>query len=129
MTAEEEAVMENLADVLNMESSPLVKKTNERLPAAQVGAALLNRDLGKDPTLVFQMLGAQESDRDEFKAIVDETVAELLENGADQETLAAVDRRFSVELSNGDPSRGLAFAEDVTTRCATTATDRLSDGI
>ena len=41
MTAEEEAVMENLADVLNMESSPLVKKTNERLPAAQVGAALL----------------------------------------------------------------------------------------
>ena len=120
MTAEEEAVMENLADVLNMESSPLVKKTNERLPAAQVGAALLNRDLGKDPTLVFQMLGAQESDRDEFKAIVDDTVAELLENGADQETLAAVcqNRRFSVELSNGDPSRGLAFAEDVTTRWA-----------
>ena len=66
------------------------------------------------------MLGAQESDRDEFKAIVDETVAELLENGADQETLAAVcqNRRFSVELSNGDPSRGLAFAEDVTTRWA-----------
>ena len=44
MTAEEEAVMENLADVLNMESSPLVKKTNERLPAAQVGAALLCAD-------------------------------------------------------------------------------------
>lgn len=66
------------------------------------------------------MLGAQESDRDEFKAIVDETVAELLENGADQETLAAVcqNRRFSVELSNGDPGRGLAFAEDVTTRWA-----------
>lgn len=57
MTAEEEAVMENLADVLNMESSPLVKKTNERLPAAQVGAALLNRDLGKDPTLVFPDAG------------------------------------------------------------------------
>ena len=46
--------------------------------------------------------------------------AHLLENGADQETLAAVcqNRRFSVELSNGDPSRGLAFAEDVTTRWA-----------
>lgn len=120
ITEEEEAVMENLADVLGMESSPYIQKMNERLPAAQAVVGLLNRDLGKDPTLIFQMLGADDGDEDEFKAIVDETIAEILENGVDQESLAAIcqNRRFSVELGNDNPSRGLSFAEDAITRWA-----------
>ena len=120
ITEEETAVLENLADVLNMEGSPLMQKMNERLPAAQGGAALVNRQLGKDPTLVFQLLGAADGDGDEFKAIVDEAIAETLENGVNGEALAAIcqNRRFSVELNNGDPSRGLSFAEDAITRWA-----------
>lgn len=78
------------------------------------------------------MLGAQESDRDEFKAIVDETVAELLENGADQETLAAVcqNRRFSVELSQRRSQPRIGFRGGCDNALgARRRRDRLSDGI
>lgn len=120
ITAEEEAVMENLADVLGMESSPYIQKMNERLPAAQAVVGMLNRELGREPTLIFQMLGADDGDKDEFKAIVGETIAEIVENGVDAEALAAVcqNRRFAVELGRDDPSRGLSFAEDAITRWA-----------
>lgn len=88
---------------MNDESSPLQRMFREQLPEASVSMTTDWNPEGKT-ALRFTGMSINESDKDTFKAICDEALAELLENGVNEEVLNGilVSKRFEelMELDN-----------------------------
>ena len=97
-------VLDYVGTYMNDESSPLQRIAKEKLPEAEISMETTWEAEGKD-ALVFNCSAIDAADKDTFKAVCDEALAELLENGVNEEVLNAIliSKRF-FELMKLDSS-------------------------
>ncbi len=79
-------VLDYVCNYMNDESSPLQRMMNDRLPEAVVSMTTSWDPEGK-VAIVFNANSIDEADKDTFKEICDAALAELLENGVNEEVL------------------------------------------
>ncbi len=79
-------VLDYICHYMNDESSPLQRLMQERLPEADASMSTSWDPEGK-AALVYKASSINESDKDTFKTICNEAMAQLLENGVDEEVL------------------------------------------
>ena len=79
-------VLDYVCRYMNDESSPLQRLFQERLPEAEVSMTTSWDPDGKT-ALVYKATAINEADKDTFKTTCDEALAQLLENGVDEEVL------------------------------------------
>ncbi len=85
-----------LTDLLTHESSPLTEAVRKALPKATLSAGV---DITvPDPYIVFMLEGVDAADMEAFKAIVDEQLPTIAEEGIDADVIDAV--MASIEFSN-----------------------------
>ena len=97
-------VLSYVCAYMNDESSPLQRIAKERLPEAEISMTT-SWDPGEKVALVFRGTSVDASDKDTFRKICDDALAELLENGVNEEVLHGmlVHKRFE-ELMGLDSS-------------------------
>lgn len=84
----DEMALNVLTSVLSHQSSPLQVAVRERLPGASVGVAI---DIEHPQTsILFSATGVNREDAETFKAIVDETMAQIAGEGLDADLVQAV---------------------------------------
>lgn len=100
----DEMALNVLASVLSHQASPLQVAVRERMPGASVNVSV---DVEYPQTMVmFTATGVDREDGDTFKALVDETMAQIAQDGLDADLVQAVvsTLRFSMltlpEMSN-----------------------------
>lgn len=96
-----------LCDVLNKDSSPVMRLMDERLPNVEASCTL---DVDcPSPVLSFDITAANEEDRDTFVQAVDEGLAQILRDGLSQDDLAAAlaGSKLSLMLTAEDSTLGV----------------------
>lgn len=106
-TAEELALAGNFVEALGTGASPLYSLAAERFPGAQV-AVQLATDTMKVPCLMFVGMGEGVDDADAFKQLVDDVVAQILEQGVDSDALQAQCQQLRFSLGMTREESGLA---------------------
>ena len=110
-------VLDYVCIYMNDESSPLQRIAKERLPEAEISMTTTNDPDGKN-ALRFRATAIDALDKDTFREICDDALAELLENGVNEEVLHGilVTKRFQelMELDSSsvylDLSRVMAYS-------------------
>ncbi len=97
-------VLDYVCNYMNDESSPLQRIAKERLPEAEISMTT-SWDPGEKVALVYRGSSIDAAEKDIFKKICDDALAELLENGVNEEVLHGmlVRKRFE-ELTGLDSS-------------------------
>ena len=79
-------ILDMVCTYMNDESSPLQRKMRAQLPEADASMTTTWDAEGK-VALIFQATSIDEADKDTFKAVCDEALAELLKDGVSEEVL------------------------------------------
>ena len=95
-TEEDERVMDLLTTLLGESSSYFQQEMKKRLPSAKAGCYYDNA--APETVVVFSATGLNEDQAPEFKAIVDESLAHVAENGFDKEAVEAVAASTRLDL-------------------------------
>lgn len=108
-------VLDYVCSYMNDESSPLQRISKERLPEASVSMSESLDPEGK-VALYFQGSAINTEDKDTFKAICDDALAELLEDGVNEEVLHGmlVSKRFEELMGLDDSSVYLGLSQSMT---------------
>ncbi len=102
-----------LTTLINDDSSVFMQRVKQELPNAQAGCYV---GLGAPEAYVyFEASGMNEADADTFRTIVDESMAEIAENGFDAESVDAVIAAFSLDilLASEGSDIGVNTAENI----------------
>ncbi len=92
-----------LCSYLSNSASPFGRLMEERMPTAVY--YVTSHDFLPSDVISFVAINVNAEDADTFKGVVDEAIADLLENGADEEILKSfiVSNQFSTLLSQDSP--------------------------
>lgn len=102
--------MSVLLSALTHESSTLTTAVRAAMPGAQLSARL--EDMVSMPYVSFLLNGANPSDAESFKQIVDEQLQQLMQTGYDREIIDGViaQQRFSMMLTSENATMGVNVA-------------------
>ncbi len=102
-TMDDTAMGNYLCSYLSNSASPFGRLMEERMPTAVY--YVTSHDFLPSDVISFVAINVNAEDADTFKGIVDEAIADLLKNGADEEILKSfiVSNQFSTLLSQDSP--------------------------
>ncbi|MBR3107983.1 MAG: hypothetical protein IKH30_12540 [Clostridia bacterium] len=106
---EQENLIDHTCSLLNESGSVLSQSFKKAFPA---GTLSCGRELaGPDDAIIFEAIGMNENDAEQFKAIVDEALKDVAQNGFAQDMVDAAMASLSISTKlapeNGTPAEGV----------------------
>lgn len=111
---EQENRIDHLCSMLNEQASVLSQSFRKAFPS---GSLSCGREVaGPDDAIIFQASGMNENDADQFKALVDEALKNVAENGFSQDmvdsAMTSLNISTKLEPENGIPAEGVVYRFD-----------------
>ena len=99
---EQEAVLNTMTDLLGFDASPLMRRLEDALPYGSFGVGMSAE--GPEDAVLFAARNVDPEDAETFKALVDEALSDVAENGFDQDMAdsAAASLAISARLIRED---------------------------
>ena len=109
---EQENLIDNVSSLLNQNSSVLSQSFKRAYPS---GSLSCGREVaGPDDAIIFQATGMNEGDAEAFKALVDEALKDVAENGFPQDmvdsTMTSLNISTKLAPESGDPAEGVVYS-------------------
>ena len=109
---EQENLMDHLCSMLNQPSSVLNQSFKRAFPAGTFGCG--REVAGPDDAIIFEANGMNQGDAEQFKALVDDAIKNVAENGFPQDMVdsAMTSLNISAKLASesGDPAEGVVHS-------------------
>ena len=108
---EQEDLIDNVSSLLNQNGSVLSQSFKRAYPS---GTLSCGRELaGPDDAIIFRATGMNEGDAEAFKALVDEALKDVAENGFPKDmvdsTMTSLNIDAKLAPENGDPAEGVVY--------------------
>ena len=108
----QESLIDHVCSLLNMEASALTQRFRKAFPAGSVSCG--REVAGPDDAILFTASGVNRGDAEAFKALVDEALRDVAQNGFPQEMVDAAMTSLSISAKlapeNGDPVQGVLYS-------------------
>ena len=109
---EQENLIDNVSSLLNQNGSVLSQSFKRAFPSGNLSCG--REVAGPDDAIIFQATGMNRDDAEKFKALVDEALLDVANNGFPQDMVdsAMTSLNISAKLApeNGDPAEGVVYS-------------------